>query len=140
MLAKIAQTKRQRAIAAAIELIRTAARQERRDLTTEEREQIDELTLAWPPGHESLLRWREVSRRVGLSRSQIWKRVRRKEFPEPIALSDNRHAVGWVASEVEAWVQARVRQRDQQQQRRVPKSPGRPSRKASAQIHRKAQC
>src|SRR5262245_877730 len=37
-----------------------------------------------PPSGESLLRWREVARRVGLSRSQIWKRVRRKEFPEPI--------------------------------------------------------
>jgi len=57
--------------------------------------------------------------------------VRLKEFPEPIALSDNRHAVGWLASEVESWIAARIAERDQWQSRSVPKSPGRP-RKANA--------
>jgi prophage regulatory protein len=72
----------------------------------------------------TILRWRPVSAVTGLSRPTIWRLVKLGRFPRPVQLS-SAQAVGWVASEVEAWVQARIVQRDQQQARSVPKSPGR---------------
>ena len=51
------------------------------------------------------LRARDVQTRVGLSRTTIWRLVRRGEFPAPRRLSAN--AIGWLASEVEAWIGSR---------------------------------
>jgi len=51
------------------------------------------------------LRAREVCARVGLSRTTIWRLVRCAEFPAPRRLSAN--AIGWLASEVEAWIASR---------------------------------
>jgi prophage regulatory protein len=79
----------------------------------------------------SILRWRQVSARTGLSRPTIWRMVRENRFPRPLQLSSPA-AVGWLTSEVAAWIESRVRQRDEQKQ--LPASPetrGRP-RKARA--------
>src|SRR5438034_3802125 len=80
---------------------------------------------------ESFLRWRAVSAVTGLSRPTLWRLVRANRFPKPVPLS-SAQAVGWVASEVEAWVQARIALRNQQGSRSVPKSPGRPRKAAAA--------
>lgn len=54
----------------------------------------------------SILRRREVERRCGLSRSTIYLRVSRGEFPAPISLGAR--AVGWVASDVDRWIADRI--------------------------------
>ena len=40
--------------------------------------------------------------RTSLSRTTIWRKVKARSFPQPIAVSDNR--VGWSLLAVEAWV------------------------------------
>ena len=77
------------------------------------------LSKADPPGHRSLrepvvaaaagnrfLRWGEVQGRTGLSRSTVWRLEKAERFPRRRWLSPN--AVGWLESEVEAWIASRV--------------------------------
>jgi len=71
---------------------------------------------------KSFLRGRGVSARTGLSRTTIWRLVKAKKFPKPVPITDDGYAVGWVESEVEDWIQARIQQRDQQEARRAPVS------------------
>ena len=59
--------------------------------------------------HE-LLRRTDVERITGLSRSALYQKVKDGEFPRQVKISDN--AVGWVAAEVNAWVEARIAARD----------------------------
>ena len=61
---------------------------------------------AAPLTGDRMLRPREVFVRVGLSRTTIWRAVRRGDFPAPRRLSAN--AVGWRASEVDAWIASRT--------------------------------
>jgi prophage regulatory protein len=76
-----------------------------------------------------ILRWREVAQRTGLSRPTIWRLVRAGTFPRPVQLSSPA-AVGWIASEVDAWIATRIAQRDLQVPRLTPERRGRPPRKA----------
>lgn len=62
---------------------------------------LGELTL------ESLKR---VRRRVGLSRSSIYRLMAIGKFPRPAKLSER--AVAWDSREVDAWIQARIDARD----------------------------
>ena len=52
--------------------------------------------------------WRlpEVMARTGLSRSTIYAKISRSEFPPPINLSVR--AVGWIADEVDAWIAGQI--------------------------------
>jgi prophage regulatory protein len=54
----------------------------------------------------SLLRRKDVQSITGLSRSTIYFRIAEGSFPKPISLGSR--AVGWLASEIEEWVAARV--------------------------------
>ena len=62
-----------------------------------------------------ILRRKQVESRTGLSRSTIYSKLRLNPkrpgdydptFPKPISLGAK--SVGWIASEVEAWLQAQV--------------------------------
>ena len=53
-----------------------------------------------------ILRLRQVIARTGLSRSTIYERVQAGEFPAQIALGAR--AVGWLESDIEAWIAAKV--------------------------------
>lgn len=54
-----------------------------------------------------ILRRKQVESRTGLSRSTIYARIAEGLFPRPIDLGGGR-AVGWVESEIDAWLQARI--------------------------------
>lgn len=54
---------------------------------------------------EALLRLPAVMGRVGLKKSTIYARIRRKEFPRPVAIG--RRARAWRSSEIEAWIAQR---------------------------------
>jgi len=54
----------------------------------------------------SILRRKAVETRTGLSRSTLYTYIRDGRFPAPVRLGSR--AVGWVASEVDAWLTARV--------------------------------
>jgi prophage regulatory protein len=48
-----------------------------------------------------------VCDRTSLDRVTIWRKVRSDDFPKPLKLSANR--IGWLESEVEAWIASRHR-------------------------------
>ena len=55
---------------------------------------------------DTVLRHKQVWARTGLGRSSIYAMVADGKFPRPIKLGPR--AVGFLASEVDAWVAARV--------------------------------
>jgi prophage regulatory protein len=57
-----------------------------------------------------LLRFPDLSDRVGLRHSAIYDAIRKGTFPKPVSLG--RKAVAWLESEVDAWINARIAERD----------------------------
>lgn len=55
---------------------------------------------------EIILRLSEVQKRVPYSRSTIYLKVSRGEFPRPVNLGAR--AVGWLESEIDEWIAARI--------------------------------
>jgi prophage regulatory protein len=51
-----------------------------------------------------------VSDKTGLQRSAIYEKFAKGEFPKPVKLGTK--AVGWLESEVDAWIAERVANRD----------------------------
>ncbi|MCL5272697.1 MAG: AlpA family transcriptional regulator [Gammaproteobacteria bacterium] len=54
-----------------------------------------------------ILRRKQVESRTGLSRSTIYARIAAGTFPSPIDLGGGR-AVGWIATEIDTWIQERI--------------------------------
>lgn len=57
-----------------------------------------------------LLRIGEVCQRVGYSRVWLYRLERNGHFPARVQIGPNR--VGWLASEVDAWIAAKAAERD----------------------------
>ncbi len=55
---------------------------------------------------QSLIRLSEVLKRVPYSRSTIYLKVARGEFPQPVSLGAR--AVAWVQADVDAWIDRRI--------------------------------
>lgn len=53
-------------------------------------------------GRDRLLRLPEVIKHVGLKKSAIYDKIRRKEFPKPVAISTRARA--WHASKIAQWI------------------------------------
>lgn len=56
----------------------------------------------------TILRRKQVEARTGLARSTIYDRVKAGTFPAPINLGEK--AVGWIESEIDAWLNARIQE------------------------------
>lgn len=61
---------------------------------------------------EAILRLPQVKGRCGLARSSIYARVKEGSFPAPVNLGER--AVGWLESEIDAWIEARKVSRHQE--------------------------
>ena len=59
-----------------------------------------------PAGHNRILRLGAVLERTGLSRSTLYQMAKEGRFPSQYALGHR--AVGWLESDVEAWIMQRV--------------------------------
>jgi prophage regulatory protein len=57
-----------------------------------------------------LIRWPEVKKRTGLSRTTIWREVRAGRFPPPVSMSPSTSA--WVDDEVDDAIEKRIAARD----------------------------
>lgn len=57
-----------------------------------------------------IIRLNEVINRTGLGKTSLYKFIKAKTLPQPIALGER--AVGWVEAEVDQWITARVNERD----------------------------
>lgn len=64
------------------------------------------------PRPARLLRLPSVTERIGLKRTAIYDMVRVGTFPKPVPLNDK--SVGWLESEIEAWIASRVAVRDEE--------------------------
>ena len=60
-----------------------------------------------------VLRLPEVMRRTGKRRTSLLQAIQRGEFPKPIRLGAR--AIGFIQSEVDAWIDARMAERDGQE-------------------------
>jgi prophage regulatory protein len=54
----------------------------------------------------AIMRLPAVKARTGLSRSTIYLRISKDSFPKPISLGGR--AVGWISSEIDAWLQEQI--------------------------------
>ena len=55
---------------------------------------------------DKFLRLCDVQRRIPFSRSSIYLKVSRNEFPQPIHLGAR--AVGWLESDIDEWIAQRI--------------------------------
>ena len=55
---------------------------------------------------QTILRRKQVEARTGLSRSTIYERIKEGTFPAPISLGAR--AVGWLESDIDLWLAARI--------------------------------
>lgn len=55
---------------------------------------------------EKILRLPAVKDRTGLSRSGVYEKIAAGRFPKPISLGAR--AVGWLESDIDAWIASRV--------------------------------
>ncbi len=53
-------------------------------------------------GSAKMVRFAEVLTRTGLSRTTIWRKIRRGDFPAPIQLGAN--SVGWPEHEIDQYI------------------------------------
>jgi prophage regulatory protein len=56
----------------------------------------------------TILRRKQVEARTGLSRSTIYERIAAGSFPSAVNLGGQQ--VGWVESEIEAWIAERIKE------------------------------
>ena len=56
------------------------------------------------------LRLPQVIERVGYSPMHIWRLEKAGKFPRRVKLGPN--SVGWVSTEIDAWIEARIGERD----------------------------
>lgn len=61
---------------------------------------------ATPESPTCFLRLPLVRARTGLSRSSLYAKISRGEFPPPVSLGAR--AVGWLESEIDEWISDRV--------------------------------
>jgi prophage regulatory protein len=57
-----------------------------------------------------IIRLKDVIKATGLARSTIYKLIGTGEFPPPVPITQR--SVGWIESEVGAWIRTRVALRD----------------------------
>ena len=62
----------------------------------------------------TLLRIGKVSDTSGISRAYIYQLCKEGRFPKPVSLVPGGTSVAWVASEVDAWINERIAERDQE--------------------------
>jgi len=57
----------------------------------------------------SILRLKDLQRRIPLSRSAIYAKISAGEFPAPIALGPR--AIGWLSTDIHKWIESRPNMR-----------------------------
>ncbi|HFZ8993825.1 TPA: helix-turn-helix transcriptional regulator [Citrobacter freundii] len=66
---------------------------------------------------QSLIRFSEVQRRTGYSKAWIYRLLKEERFPPPVKIGSR--AIAFVESEVDAWIEQRIAERDQPERREV---------------------
>ncbi|MCE8050270.1 AlpA family transcriptional regulator [Halomonas daqingensis] len=70
--------------------------------------------MAITPTHtKRLLKRPEVREKTSLSDSELYRQIAVGSFPRPIRLTPNGRAVAWLESEVDAWIESRLAEREE---------------------------
>ena len=56
---------------------------------------------------QSIIRINQVKERTGLSRSTLYSLIKDCKFPSPIPIGAR--AVGWLSTDIDAWIESRVK-------------------------------
>ena len=64
------------------------------------------------PLDDRTIRWNDILRVTGLTKSQVKLKIDSDEFPAPFKITDSGRSLGWHASEVSAWCAARDAHRE----------------------------
>jgi predicted DNA-binding transcriptional regulator AlpA len=67
-----------------------------------------------PEAESPVMRKPEAMRFTGLRKTQFEEKVIDGELPAPIKLTDSGRAVAWLRCEMEEWLKARVKKRNEQ--------------------------
>lgn len=59
-----------------------------------------------------LIRLPETLAKTGLSRTRLYEAVSAGTFPKPVKLGPDARAIGFVETEIDAWIAARIAQRE----------------------------
>ena len=59
-----------------------------------------------------LMRLEEVCETTGIKKTTVYKLIGEGVFPKPVSIGDR--AVRWVSGEIDAWIMARMEERDVQ--------------------------
>jgi prophage regulatory protein len=62
--------------------------------------------------HNRLIKLPEVIKKVGLRKTEIYQRIGEDTFPKQVPLGGR--SVAWVESEIDAWIEKRISERDHQ--------------------------
>ncbi len=65
-----------------------------------------------------ILRQRQVIEKVGYSPMHLWRLEKADRFPRRVKLGPN--SVGWVSTEIDAWIKGRIEERDAALATRTP--------------------
>jgi prophage regulatory protein len=65
-----------------------------------------------------LLRLRQVREACALSRSELYRRIRSGDFPQPVSIG--RRAVAWRDADIQAWIASRAPKKSQTEGRHDP--------------------
>jgi prophage regulatory protein len=57
-----------------------------------------------------VLRRRATEVKCGLSKTVLYDKLKKASFPKPVKLGPK--SVGWLESELDQWIEARIRERD----------------------------
>ena len=63
-----------------------------------------------------VLRRRATEAKCGLSKTALYSKIQQGKFPKPVKLSPK--SVGWLESELDQWIEARICERDSLPKRR----------------------
>ena len=66
-----------------------------------------------------IIRINGVLERVPWGKSTIYQKIAEGKFPKPVSLGDGGRAVGWLESEIDEYVEARIAARDADADRAV---------------------
>jgi prophage regulatory protein len=61
---------------------------------------------------QRLIKLPEVIKKVGLGKTEIYQRISEGTFPKQVSLGGR--SVAWVESEIDAWIEKRITDRDEQ--------------------------
>jgi prophage regulatory protein len=70
------------------------------------------ITARGPPEPPEIWRLERVVDATGLSRTAIYTLMAAGRFPRPVSIHPGSRAIGWVSSEVRAWILSRIQARD----------------------------